>query len=193
VIAFLRGRVAAKASGAAVVDVGGVGYRLLMSTAAVSSLPAEGDEVTVETYLHVREDELTLYGFASDDERDVFAQLIAVSGIGPKVALAVLSSLRPDTLRGAVASDDVALISSVPGIGKKTAQRLILELKDRLQLPEAGLSRPADTVAIAEARDALLTMGFSAAEAASALRDAPADARAEELLKRALRALGGAR
>lgn len=192
-IAFLSGRVAAKTAGGAVVEVGGVGFRLLMSTAAVGGLPAVGDEVTLPTYLHVREDELTLYGFGNDDERETFEHLIAVSGIGPKVALAVLSSLRPAVLRSAVAGEDVALISSVPGIGKKTAQRLILELKDRLALPDTGPSRPASSVAVSEARQALLGMGFSAAEAASALRDAPADAPAEALLRAALKELGGAR
>lgn len=193
-IAFLSGRVVRKAAGFALLEVDGVGYRLLMSTTSLSALPAEGDEVVVHTHLHVREDELTLYGFESEEERELFERLIAISGVGPKVALAVLSSLQPDALRGAIARDDVALLSSVPGVGRKTAQRLILELKDRLALPDlgpnAGVSEP---LAAAEARDALLAMGFSPAEAAAALRDAPPGARAEDLLKAALKALGGAR
>lgn len=192
-IAFITGRVAAKAPGFALVEAGGIGYRLLMATSSLSALPAEGDEVTVHTYLHVREDELTLYGFENEEERAVFESLIGVTGIGPKVALAVISSLRPDALRAGIAREDVALISSVPGIGKKTAQRLILELKDKIDVPDLGRGPGAGPLAASEARDALLAMGFSPAEAAVALRDAPADASAEVLLKSALRALGGTR
>ncbi|HEY5275026.1 MAG TPA: Holliday junction branch migration protein RuvA, partial [Coriobacteriia bacterium] len=137
--------------------------------------------------------ELTLYGFESDDERSLFETLIGVSGVGPKVALAVLSALRPDALRAAVADDDVvAVLSSVPGIGKKTAQRLALELKDKLDLPDIATSgRGPHPVAAAEARDALLAMGFTAAEAAAALRGADAGSTAEQLLKSALKSLGG--
>jgi len=194
VIAFLTGRVAGKAPACALLDVGGVGYRLLMSTRSLAALPAEGDEVTVHTYLHVREDELTLYGFESEDERTLFEKLIGVSGVGPKVALAVLSSIAPDALRTAIARDDVTLLSSVPGVGKKTAQRLILELKDKLDTPDLGdAAGRSGSPAAAEARDALLSMGFSPAEAAAALRDADPAASTEQLLKAALRVLGGAR
>jgi len=192
VIAFLTGRVAGKAAGFALLEVGGVGYRLLMSTRSLASLPPEGDTVTVHTYLHVREEELTLYGFENDDERSLFETLIGVSGVGPKVALAVLSALRPDALRAAVAGDDVAVLSSVPGVGKKTAQRLALELKDKLDLPDiAAGGRGPHLIAAAEARDALLAMGFTAAEAAAALRGADAGSTAEQLLKWALKSLGG--
>jgi Holliday junction DNA helicase RuvA len=192
VIAFLTGRVAGKAAGSALLDVGGVGYRLLMSTRSLSSLPAVGDTVTVHTYLHVREDELTLFGFESEDERGLFETLIGISGVGPKVALAVLSGLSPDALRSAVAADDVAVLSSVPGVGKKLAQRLALELKDKLDLPDlGGFARSGRPAAAAEARDALLSMGFTAVEAAAALRGAPDGASAEQLLKSALKTLGG--
>lgn len=193
-IAFVTGRVAGRTPTAALIDVGGVGLRLLMPTGSIAALPADGDEVTVHTYLHVREDELTLYGFESEEERGLFERLISISGVGPKVALAVLSSLRPDALRAAVAADDVAMLSSVPGVGKKTAQRLILELKDRLELPESAASAGgASGAALAEARDALLAMGFTPAEAAASLRDAPAGASAAALLRGALKALGGSR
>ncbi|HEX9092509.1 MAG TPA: Holliday junction branch migration protein RuvA [Coriobacteriia bacterium] len=193
-IAFLTGTVAAKAAAFALIEVGGVGFKLAMSTSSLAALPAEGDEVTVFTHLHVREDELSLFGFESEEERALFEQLITVSGVGPKVALAVLSSLRPAALKQALACEDVALLSSVPGIGKKTAQRLIIELKDKLDLPDfAGGAAGPEPVAAAAARDALLSMGFSPGEAAVALRDAPADASAEQLLRLALRALGGAR
>jgi Holliday junction DNA helicase RuvA len=193
-IAFLTGRVAGKTVGGALIDVGGVGFRLSMSTRSLASLPADGDEVTVHTYLHVREDEMALFGFESDDERTLFERLISVSGVGPKVALSVLSSLAPDALMRALASEDVALLSSVPGIGKKTAQRLIIELKDRLDLPDLAASDGGpERVAAAAARDALLSMGFSPGEAAAALQGAPADATAEQLLRIGLRALGGGR
>ncbi|MDO8916118.1 MAG: Holliday junction branch migration protein RuvA [Coriobacteriia bacterium] len=193
-IAFLTGKVVAKAASFALIEVGGVGFRLAMSTTSLAALPVEGDEVTVHTYLHVREDDLSLYGFESDDERALFERLITVSGVGPKVALAVLSSLRPDALKRALASEDVALLSSVPGIGKKTAQRLIIELKDKLDLPDlASAGVGSEPVAAAGARDALLSMGFSPAEAAAALSGAPTDASAEQLLRLALKSLGSGR
>jgi Holliday junction DNA helicase RuvA len=192
VIAFLTGRLAGKTAGSALLDVGGVGYRLLMPTSSLAALPALGDSVTIHTYLHVREDELTLYGFESEDERVLFETLIGVSGVGPKVALSVLSALRPDALRAAVAHDDIAVLSGIPGIGKKTAQRLALELKDKLDLPDLSDSASGPRAAAAvEARDALLSMGFSAAEAAAALRGAEEGASAEQMLKSALKALGG--
>lgn len=193
-IAFVTGRLAAKTPVFAIIDVGGVGLRLAMSTPALAALPAEGDEVTAFTYLHVREDELSLYGFESDDERVLFERLITVSGIGPKVALAVLSALAPDALMRAIAAEDVGMLSSVPGIGKKTAQRLIIELKDKLDLPDlATAGGGPEPAAAAAARDALLSMGFSSSEAAVALQGAPAGATAEQLLKTALKALGSPR
>jgi holliday junction DNA helicase RuvA len=191
VIAFLTGTVAGKGAGHALIDVGGVGFRLLMSTASLASLPADGDDVTVHTYLNVREDELTLYGFDSEDEREVFERLISVNGVGPKLALAVLSSVRPESLRAAVARDDVALLSTVSGVGKKTAQRIIIELKDKLGVPDLGWGGRSAGLAAAEAREALLGMGFSPAEVAVALRDVPEDSTAEQMLRFALKALGG--
>lgn len=192
-IAFLTGTVAARTAAFALIDVGGVGFKLAMSTTSLAALPAEGDEVTVFTHLHVREDELSLFGFESEEERALFEQLITVSGVGPKVALAVLSSLKPEALEQAIAREDVALLSSVPGIGKKTAQRLIIELKDKLDLPDLAGRAGAEPVAASAARDALLSMGFSPGEAAAALAGSPPDASAEDLLKLALKALGGAR
>lgn len=189
-IAFLTGRLARKGSSFALLDVGGVGYRLHMSTRSLSELPAEGDDVTVFTHLHVREDELSLFGFESLAEQEAFELLLTVSGVGPKVALATLSSLSAEALAQAVASQDVALISSVPGIGKKTAQRIILELADKLDSggPLGATSPYGDGAASAEARAALLAMGFSAAETASALNGGSGDA--QSLLRHALRRLG---
>lgn len=194
-IAFLTGRVAGKTASACLLDVGGVGFRLAMSTSSLGALPAEGDEVTVWTYLYVREDELSLFGFESIAEKDAFEQLITVSGVGPKVALATLSSLSPDDLAAAVASEDVAMLSGVPGIGKKTAQRICLELKDKMGAPElakTGGGRPS-TAATAEATEALLAMGFSSPEVAAAVKGFDGDsADAQAVLRHALRRLGGA-
>lgn len=192
-IAFLTGRVADRGGASAVIDVGGVGFRLYMTTRSLASLPATGDEVTVHTYLHVREDELTLYGFESAGEREAFEALLSVTGVGPKVALATLSALSADELAGAVASEDVVLISSVPGVGKKTAQRIILDLADKLGAPgevATGMGKDAPA-GLPEAREALLAMGFSAAEAAAALKGAPAAADAAALIRHALQRLGG--
>jgi holliday junction DNA helicase RuvA len=194
-IAFLRGRVAGKTANACLLEVGGVGYRLSMTTGSLAALPAVGDEVIVHTHLHVREDELSLFGFESEAEKVAFEQLITVSGIGPKVALATLSALSPDTLAAAVAGDDVATVSSVPGIGTKTAQRLILELKDKLGdvVGTATSGGAGAGASLAEATDALLAMGFSAAETAAAVKgyDGPEDA--QQLLRYALLRLGGGR
>jgi Holliday junction DNA helicase RuvA len=194
-IAFLTGRVAQKGASYALLDVGGVGYKLAMTTGSLSALPAEGDEVTVWTFLYVREDELSLFGFESEAEKESFEQLITVSGVGPKVALATLSALSPDALARAVASDDIAMISTVPGIGKKTAQRIILDLADKLGTPEIGSATARGSgagAALAETSDALLSMGFSAAEVSAALKSFEGDsADAQALLKHALRRLGG--
>lgn len=189
-IAQLTGRVSAKSASSCVVTVAGVGFRLFMSTNALAHLPAEGDDVTVFTHLHVREDELTLFGFESEEEQEVFERLITVSGVGPKVALSALSALSPAALAEAIAREDDALIATVPGIGKKTAQRLIVELKDRMGLPSLG-GRAVGGSAATEATDALGSMGFSPAEVAIALKgyDGPDDA--QSLLRYGLRRLGG--
>ncbi len=192
-IDFVTGRIAEKGSGHVVLDVGGIGLHIAMSTGSLASLPAENDSVTVRTHLQVREDELSLYGFESSDEKTLFEKLITVSGIGPRVALSALSSFRPSAFAEAVAHEDVALLSSIPGVGKKTAQRVIIELKDKLGVPDltSGGARAGASVH-AEARDALLSMGFSAGEVATALdkyEGAPDDS--QSLLRHALRRLGG--
>lgn len=149
-IAMLTGRIAAKSTTHVVLDVGGVGFSVAMSTASIATLPAEGDEVTVHTHLHVREDELALFGFESAEEKGLFEQLITVSGVGPKVALSVLSSLSPAAFADAVATEDVARLSTVPGIGRKTAQRMILDLKDRLSL--TGVAAPVTAVVLVQSK-----------------------------------------
>jgi Holliday junction DNA helicase RuvA len=192
-IDHISGRVSAKSAGSCVIEVGGMGLRLAMATGAIARLPAVGDEVTVFTYLHIREDGLSLFGFESPEEQDLFEKLISVSGVGPKVALAALSALSPTALVAAVADEDDTFIATVPGIGRKTAQRIIIELKDRLGPAGAGLRPQRHAGARAEAADALASMGFSQPEIAAAVKgyDGPDDAQA--LLRHALKRLGAGR
>ena len=195
-IAFLTGRVAAKAATFALLDVCGVGYKLAMSSSALAALPAEGDEVTIHTHLHVREDELSLFGFETEAEKTSFELLITVSGVGPKVALATLSALTPEDLATAIATEDVTTICAVPGLGKKTAQRIILDLKDKMSAREIGVARRhgGAEAAAAEASDALLSMGFSSAEVGQAFKGFDGSGfDAQALLKHALKRLGSGR
>ena len=184
-ISRLRGTPAGRTADGLVVDVGGVGY--LVSTTPSVLRRAEGAaEVTVETYLHVREDALQLYGFADAGERALFVQLLGVSGIGPKVALAVVSSAAPDELRRAIALRDSARFQAIPGIGKKTAERIVLELEgsigDSPAVAEAG-GAPRELVA----RDALVELGYSLVEAEQALANVDPDLSVEERVREALR------
>ncbi|MCL2655115.1 MAG: Holliday junction branch migration protein RuvA [Coriobacteriia bacterium] len=202
-IAFLAGTIADKTTDAVVIDVSGVGYLVSVPTGTLAGLGAVGDDVLLYTYLHLRENEIALYGFAEPAERTAFLALISVSGIGPKVALAVLSALTPTLLANAVATEDVAMLSSVSGIGKKTAQRMILELKGKLGavlgaggLPGAGTgtgaaATPAAASALAEVQAALFAMGFAPVEVAEALVGADAEGNTAALLKYALHRLGG--
>jgi Holliday junction DNA helicase RuvA len=171
-IAFLRGKLEDKGPGFADVDVNGVGYRASMSNNSLSTMPQRGEPVFIFTYTYVREDVLQLFGFHSSSEREAFEKLISVSGIGPKVALAVLSVFDVNALKQAVASEDIALISSVPGIGKKSAQRLVLELKDKLSLPDidiAAVPSVTDASIYEEARSALISLGYTNVEAKKSL------------------------
>lgn len=190
-IAQVTGRVVAKTANSCVLECGGIGFRLWMSTNALSHLPAEGDEVTVYTHLHVREDDLSLFGFESPAEQDLFEKLITVSGVGPKVALSALSAFSPNDLAAAIVREDDALIATVPGIGKKTAQRVIIELKDKLGAEGLGAKPSTRTSASAEAGDALVSMGFSSAEVAVALKGYEGADEAQALLRYALKRLGG--
>ncbi|GAB4273253.1 MAG: Holliday junction branch migration protein RuvA [Coriobacteriia bacterium] len=191
-IAFVRGRVVDKRPDSAVLDVGGVGYEVAMPTGSLAALPGEGQEATVMTYLHVRDDGVSLFGFASDEEKALFEALIGVSGVGPKVALAALSALAPATLRQAIASEDVATVASTPGIGKKTAQRIIVELKDKVGVPEVSVAADVPPEPLGEAVEALTQMGFSRREVMRALSDFEGDGeQAEALVRHALKRLGG--
>ncbi len=189
-IASLRGRVVSSAVGVTVLDVGGVGYRLATTTTASRRAAAAGDrEVTLLTHLHVREDALQLFGFASEAERSLFEMLLGVSGVGPKAALAIVSGYEPDQIRRAVQSGDHALFTSIPGIGRRTAERVVIDLKDKvggLVVPTTGdTPAPAGTQHTA-ARDALVGLGMSVAEAETALRPIDETLPVEERVRLAL-------
>jgi holliday junction DNA helicase RuvA len=181
VIARLRGTLAARTSSGLLIDVGGVGY-LVAATPRVGG--RVGEEVTVEIHTHVREDALLLYGFASSDERELFELLLGVSGIGPKVALAIVSGSPPAELRRAIARDDLARFEAIPGIGRKTAQRVVMELKDKLGEP-AGAGVPVGGELLA--RDALVELGWSLVDAERALAGVNESLPVEEQVRFALK------
>ncbi len=189
-IARLRGRAVAWDAEGLVLDVGGVGYLLHATPSAVRK--AEGaSEVALETHLHVREDALQLFGFADAGERGLFEQLLAVSGVGPKVALAIVSGYTPAELRRAIAREDAALFETIPGIGRKTAQRVVLELKEKiapLAAVPAGPGSPRAGDGHLVARDALVELGYSVAEAEERLATTDPDLPAAERVRLALRA-----
>jgi holliday junction DNA helicase RuvA len=187
-IARLRGRAVAYDPNGLVLDVGGVGYRLHATPSAVRKAQAD-DEVVLETHLHVRDDALELYGFGEAGERELFEQLLAVSGVGPKVALAIVSGYSPGELRRAIVREDAALFQTIPGIGKKTAQRVVLELKEKMA-PLAAVEAPhlgaGDGHIVA--RDALVELGYSVAEAEQRLAATDPDLPPAERVRQALRA-----
>jgi Holliday junction DNA helicase RuvA len=193
-IASLRGKLLLVDGEHAVVEVGGLGLEVLASARTLGGLSGHmGDEVRLDTYLHVREDSLQLFGFRGVRERVFFLWLIGVSGVGPKVALAVLSGYPVEELELAVARDDVNKFESIPGIGKKLAQRLVVELGDKVgELPPGGAGEaggtggPAPTDGFMAARSALQNLGLSLREAEQALRGAPEGASLEDLVKFAL-------
>ena len=197
-IATLSGRVAAVRLDSAVLEVGGVGLLVHATPATLAGL-CVGADTRLSTSLMVREDSLTLFGFGDDDERDVFEVVQTVSGIGPRLALAMLAVHSPDGLRRAVASEDLAALQRVPGIGRKGAQRLVLELADRLGAAgiESARTVPASTDRRLEVVEALIGLGWTARVAQTAVDDvAPADEAVTDVavvLRSALRALGGAR
>ena len=181
-ISRLRGAVVARTGERLVLEVGGVGYAVAVTPTA-SRLAERGGEVVLETYLHVREDALQLYGFAEPAERELFEHLLAVSGVGPKVALAIVSGSPPADLRRAIALDDTARFEAIPGIGKKTAQRVVLELKEKLGSVAVAAEPSADLAA----RDALVELGYSVLEAERALAEIDPELPPEERVRLALR------
>ena len=178
-IARLRGTVAARTPAGVVLDVGGVGYLVAVTPRVAARV---GEEATVETHLHVREDALQLYGFATADERELFELLLGVSGVGPKVALAIVSGSTPADLRRAIAREDTARFEAIPGIGRKTAQRVVLDLKDKL-----GAVSVASGGGAPLAREALVELGWSVVDAERALADVDESLPVEEQVRAALK------
>lgn len=193
----LRGQLVEKDTDGVVLDVGGVGYRTSASLGTLQALPAIGEECVLHTRMVVREDAMLLFGFATRDERAAFDALTAVSKIGPKLALSVLSQLSPPQIAEAVARGDVVKLASVPGLGRKTAERLVLELRGK----DLAAFGPEPAVAGAnggggpymEARDALAALGYSLDEAERALNDVPPQESVEKYIKEALRRIGSRR
>lgn len=191
-IGSLRGVVAERSlTGEILVEVGGIGYRVLVPISAVPALEP-GATVFLFTHQHVREDALILFGFSTRDERDTFEALITASGVGPKLALAILSVHSPASLRRCLAEDDLDSLVAVPGVGKRTAQRLLVDLKARLVVPDLDLTvipGSSSPNARAEVRDALVGLGYSNDEVRDAFGQLGEDGTVEELLREALRML----
>ena len=201
-ISYIRGTLAELSEDMIVVENAGIGYSIFVPLAVIESLPRIGSEVMIYTHFQVREDGMSLYGFLSRPDLSMFRQLIGVNGIGPKGALGILSVLRPDDLRMAILADDAKAIAKAPGVGVKTAQRVILDLKDKVRpeemlaavgytvLPEAGAAAGSSGAA-REAIEALTALGYSATEAARAVHKAEPgdDMTAEAILKASLKYL----
>ena len=187
-IALISGRVAVRRGDHVVIDCGGVGYRLAVSAETLKQVPAAGREVMLHTHLVVRDDALALYGFATEEERDLFLMLLGVQSVGPKVALAVLSGAPPRELLKVVAGGDVVRLQAAPGVGKRTAERIIVELREKV-----GAALPQDAISIARsddpvtlAREALVGLGYSTGEVDDLLRGADGQS-TEDLIAHALR------
>lgn len=193
-IGALRGRLGGRLSANEIlVDVGGVGYRVTVSNPTAAGLGTLGEEVSLSVHTHVREDALVLYGFSHDDERRCFEALLGAHGVGPALALTILSALSPAVLSVAVLEDDIETLCSVPGIGRKTAARLVIDLKSRLELPDLSAagegSAGAPGSARSEVRAALAELGYGPDEVRRALEGAPAEGAVPDLLRYALREL----
>ena len=202
-ISFIRGKIVDSSETSLILENGGIGYEIFMTGASMEKALREKEEIKIHTYFYIREDAMQLYGFLTKDDLQIFRLLLGVNGIGPKAALGILAALSADELRFAVLSDDVKTISRAPGIGKKTAQKLILELKDKLNLEEVfeqKLNRdavlpeqlsPQGNPCIQEAVQALVSLGYSNSEALRSVRQVePADDfDTEQILKAALKNL----
>lgn len=195
-ISYVKGRLTEVDESIIVVETSGIGYNILVPSSLLSELPSVGSEVKIYTYLYIREDAMNLYGFVSRDDLNIFKLLIGVNGIGPKGALAILSVMTPDDLRFAVLSEDAKSISKAPGVGNKTAQRLIIELKDKLSLEEAFEIKRAKSAGKEntgsavrdEAVQALAALGYSQSDALRAVNmlEITDTASVEQVIKQAL-------
>lgn len=199
-IAYLKGKLVELLPDRIIVDVSGIGYNVIMPTSAYSRLPGVEEEVRVFTRFHVRDDAFILFGFVTVDEREIFDLLLTIPGIGPRVALSVLSVMTPAQLRRAIANDDMDALIRIPGVGKKTAQRITLELKEKIDkvLPYGASEDdelPAAGTCLSEAAAALAVLGYGSAEVNRALQaireDGAAPLPTEELVRQALKYLRG--
>lgn len=194
----LTGKVVHMQANMVVLECGGVGFKCLTTMHTISHIPSECERVTLFTYLHVREDALELFGFISQMEQNYFLLLLGVSGVGPKAALAILSQFTPENFALAVAAGDAKSITRAPGVGPKLAQRIILELKDKIQKSGIPAAEGAATIAAAasneniqQACDALVVLGYSQSEAMSVLAGCAPDMSVEEMIKQGLKFLAG--
>lgn len=201
-LSYIIGEVAEISSDTVVIENNGIGFNIKTSAMTIDSLPPVGDMVRIYTYLHVREDAMQIFGFLSKDELEVFKLLLNVNGIGPKGALGILSAISTDDLRFAVLSDDVNLIKSCPGVGAKTAQKLIIELKDKLRLEDAfemavnnnnkkNTVQDNTVIVMNEAVEALVSLGYSSKDAIAAVKKVEniQNKNSEQILKEALKGL----
>ena len=189
-IGRIRGTLVALGPGGVVVDVAGVGYEVAMTPVAMADLPPVGEEVVVHTHLQVREDDLSLYGFTATGDRDLFRIVISAAGIGPKVGMALLATLGATALRRAVATEDVDALCAAPGVGKRSAQKMVLELRPKLADAEAELITGAGR---AQVRQALENLGYTEHEVNEVIGDVDDEAPVADQLRSALKALGQAR
>lgn len=201
-LSYIIGEVAEISADTVVVENNGIGFNIKTSAMTIDSLPPVGDMVRIYTYLHVREDAMQIFGFLSKDELEVFKLLLNVNGIGPKGALGILSAISTDDLRFAVLSDDANLIKSCPGVGAKTAQKLIIELKDKLRLEDAfemavnnnnkkNTVQDNTVIVMNEAVEALVSLGYSSKDAIAAVKKVEniQNKNSEQILKEALKGL----
>lgn len=186
-IGRLRGTIVERGIDGVVLDVGGVGYAVAVTPRTLVALPAVGEDAVVHTHLYVREDQLALYGFANVEERDLFGLLLGTSGVGPRVALAISATFTPDELRTAVSTNDQASLTSVPGIGKRSAEKLMVELRPKMDvIGESVVS----SGPLSEAREALEGLGYATDEIRGILSSLGSDLPVEELVKQSLQQLG---
>jgi len=189
-IGRLRGTLVDKSDGSVVVEVGGVGYVVAVTPRTLTNLPPRGEQAVLHTHLHVREDQLSLFGFDTIEDKDLFALLLGVSGVGPKVGLAILATMTPDQLRMAVVSGDTAALTAVPGIGKRSAEKLMVELRPKM---EASIDTASGSGPMSDVREALSGLGYGPDEIRDTLATMPHDLPIEDLLKRSLQQLGKGR
>lgn len=198
-IAYIKGKLEIKSSTYVVVDVNGIGYKIFMSATGISAMPEIGENVKVHTYYYVREDNISLYGFNTQEELKMFELLLSVSGVGAKSAIAMLSAIKPSSFALAVISNDIKALTKIPGVGPKSAQRIILELKDKLKTEQALVEEDnveiktiiADNSKVDEAISALQVLGYNKKEIEKAFENIQCkDLSVEELIKQGLKILG---